>query len=382
MESLQFAEWFKSVLIPHCAKINGNKLLLMDGHASHISLEIVQLARENSIHFLIFPPHATHEIQPLDVAVFGPAKKAWRQIVSEHVNSTGFSNVEKSDFPKLFAEISNRNLGFLRRHIVAGFEATGIFPFNPAAFKPKTQLITTCHEQNQSTQMIEKGHEQNQSTHLVTTCHEQNQSTQMVSKSPLVGTASHLDDIIGLEEDGLSNDSISIYSGELMDYESSSESDENMDTTDSDLEIVKFVKPPQTKCSFEARAESNSSLQSTQQGLSNAIRGFIQNAFVQKPKSNVKRLKVNRPMAQCMTEEQILEEKKKRDEREIQKKIKATERKEKAALKKQQMEEKKKATQEKKKISLAKKQATQAATEKKKKYLFKVFDFNELKFFT
>jgi hypothetical protein len=138
-------------------------------------------------------------------------------------------------------------------------------------------MIQIGHEQNQSTQMIQIGHEQNQSS-----C-----EPVKLNKSPLVGTASLLDELIELEENDESIDSISIYSGELMDFghedESSSEDEEYMDTTDSELEIVSVVKPPLTKCSVQARAESISSLQSTQQGLSNAIRGFIQMHLLKSP---------------------------------------------------------------------------------------------------
>ena len=42
----------------------------MDGHCSHISLELIQLAQENDIHLLCLPSHTSHLLQPLDVGVF------------------------------------------------------------------------------------------------------------------------------------------------------------------------------------------------------------------------------------------------------------------------------------------------------------------------
>ena len=45
-----------------------------DGHHSHISLELLKVARSNDIHLVCLPPHVTHLIQPLDVSVFGPVK--------------------------------------------------------------------------------------------------------------------------------------------------------------------------------------------------------------------------------------------------------------------------------------------------------------------
>ena len=49
-------------------------LLLLDNHKSHISLESVNFCRENHIMLLSFPPHCSHELQPLDKCVYGPFK--------------------------------------------------------------------------------------------------------------------------------------------------------------------------------------------------------------------------------------------------------------------------------------------------------------------
>ena len=42
----------------------------MDGHSSHVSIEVIQLARDNGVHLLCLPSHTTHILQPLDVGVF------------------------------------------------------------------------------------------------------------------------------------------------------------------------------------------------------------------------------------------------------------------------------------------------------------------------
>ena len=75
-------------------------LLIFDGHHSHISLELIELARENNIHLLCLPPHTTHLLQPLDVGVFGPLKQAWKKILKEHQIETCACTVTKEDFPR------------------------------------------------------------------------------------------------------------------------------------------------------------------------------------------------------------------------------------------------------------------------------------------
>lgn len=50
-------------------------LLLLDNHHSHMSLDIINFARDSGIIMLSFPPHTSHKLQPLDRAVYGPFKK-------------------------------------------------------------------------------------------------------------------------------------------------------------------------------------------------------------------------------------------------------------------------------------------------------------------
>lgn len=40
-------------------------LLLVDGHASHKTLEAVTFCRDDGIDVICFPPHTTHRLQPL-----------------------------------------------------------------------------------------------------------------------------------------------------------------------------------------------------------------------------------------------------------------------------------------------------------------------------
>lgn len=51
------------------------KLLLVDNHCSQLSLPVLDLAKDNGVVMLPYPPHCSHKLQPLDVSVFGPFKK-------------------------------------------------------------------------------------------------------------------------------------------------------------------------------------------------------------------------------------------------------------------------------------------------------------------
>ena len=55
---------------------NRRRLLIMDGHASHVNFQFLQACDERRISFIIFPPHSTHRLQPLDVGIFSPLSTA------------------------------------------------------------------------------------------------------------------------------------------------------------------------------------------------------------------------------------------------------------------------------------------------------------------
>jgi hypothetical protein len=50
-------------------------LLLLDNHQSHLAVNVLDLAKENGVVLLSFPPHTSHNLQPLDRSVYGPSKK-------------------------------------------------------------------------------------------------------------------------------------------------------------------------------------------------------------------------------------------------------------------------------------------------------------------
>ena len=60
---------FFKYVVPDCPV-----LLLTDGHKSHINLDVIDICHENNIILFCLPPHSTHALQPLDVAIFKSLK--------------------------------------------------------------------------------------------------------------------------------------------------------------------------------------------------------------------------------------------------------------------------------------------------------------------
>lgn len=60
------------------------RLLIIDGHESHNSVDFQDYCREYKIITLQMPPHSSHLLQPLDVGCFSPLKRAYgNEIMAE-----------------------------------------------------------------------------------------------------------------------------------------------------------------------------------------------------------------------------------------------------------------------------------------------------------
>jgi hypothetical protein len=109
----------------------GKTLLIMDGHRSHIDADAFRMADDENISILLLPAHTSHELQPLDKAVFKSLKTAfYMQSKAWHCQHPGRS-LSKLSFSQVFTPAWNK--AATRENAVAGFQATGIFPLNPLA---------------------------------------------------------------------------------------------------------------------------------------------------------------------------------------------------------------------------------------------------------
>ncbi|XP_030752233.1 uncharacterized protein LOC115879477 [Sitophilus oryzae] len=76
MQDTEFLKYLQHFQKYASATIDHRVLLLLDNHASHISIQALDYCSESGIVVLSFPPHCSHKLQPLDRSVYGPLKKA------------------------------------------------------------------------------------------------------------------------------------------------------------------------------------------------------------------------------------------------------------------------------------------------------------------
>ena len=137
MEKANFLEWFKKMFLPAIQHLSTQPgvALFVDGHHSHMSLELIELAREKGVHLVCFPPHMTHILQPLDVSVYHPLKQSWAGVLKQYKLESMAENVNKPVFSSLIRKLWE--CSFKPSHLIAGFRATGLYPVDKAVVQGK-----------------------------------------------------------------------------------------------------------------------------------------------------------------------------------------------------------------------------------------------------
>jgi hypothetical protein len=103
------------------------RLLILDGHGSHVTNDFIDYCDDHRILLAIMPPHSTHTLQPLDVVLFKPLSTAYSNQLSSHLQrSQGLVPIRKGDFFPLFWRAWE--VSFRKETILKSFEATGIWP--------------------------------------------------------------------------------------------------------------------------------------------------------------------------------------------------------------------------------------------------------------
>ena len=79
-------------------------LLIIDGHTTHIDLDISQFCKEDRILLYCLPPHSSHISQPLDVGFFAPLKANWKKAVDSFRMANIGQEITKEVFARVFKE--------------------------------------------------------------------------------------------------------------------------------------------------------------------------------------------------------------------------------------------------------------------------------------
>jgi hypothetical protein len=123
-------EWLTTVFEPSTRPADPtlHRLPVMDGHGSHITTNVIAHCMKHAIDLLILPPHTSHMLQPLDVSVFGPLKRALAK-ETDAVSRVDYGRIQRVEWTEMY--IRARENAFTSANIVSGWRATGLNPLSP-----------------------------------------------------------------------------------------------------------------------------------------------------------------------------------------------------------------------------------------------------------
>jgi len=124
-------EWFKRIFEPQSRKHQKGefRLLIVDGHASHVCSNVIQFCQDHQIVLLCLPSHTTHALQPLDVSYFGPLAQRYRNAMLRFTTLGRSYTISKEDFLILLQRCRDETAK--ESTIKGAFKKTGIYPYDP-----------------------------------------------------------------------------------------------------------------------------------------------------------------------------------------------------------------------------------------------------------
>ncbi|KAJ3521022.1 hypothetical protein NM208_g13473 [Fusarium decemcellulare] len=131
-------EWLKH--FDRCTAKRSNsryRLLILDGHESHHSIDFERYCEENKIIRLCMPPHSSHLLQPLDVGCFSVLKRAYGREI-DHLIRCSITHVSKTEFFPAFHAAHEATM--TEGNIKGAFRGAGLVPLDPESVISKLDV--------------------------------------------------------------------------------------------------------------------------------------------------------------------------------------------------------------------------------------------------
>ena len=122
-------QWLKKIFERYTKPKNDRtrRLLLIDGHSSHVNMDFIDWADRHRIIVMILPPHTTHRLQPLDVGMFQALSTAYSKELDDLMDKgIGRVHMSKRFFYKFFKRAWDAS--FTEENIQSAFRKPGVWP--------------------------------------------------------------------------------------------------------------------------------------------------------------------------------------------------------------------------------------------------------------
>lgn len=92
-------KWLESIFLPSTRPdIDRYRLLILDGHGSHISIDFLWTCKQHEVKLLFLPAHSSHILQPLDISAFSIIKSRYRSEIAELAQLLDAAPIKKERF--------------------------------------------------------------------------------------------------------------------------------------------------------------------------------------------------------------------------------------------------------------------------------------------
>ena len=130
--------WLTEVFLPKTYNGGNWRLLLLDGHGSHITGEFQYECLVNQVILIYLLPHSSHLLQPCDLGPFAHLKRAYSNHLKAYI-SQGKAQLSRPQFNLLYER--TRRAGLTEQYIKAGWSRTGLYPYNPQRVLQSNELV-------------------------------------------------------------------------------------------------------------------------------------------------------------------------------------------------------------------------------------------------
>jgi hypothetical protein len=130
IDTYSFVEWLTKIFVPLSkASLTHRVLLLVDCHTTRFTFEAISAADAHGVDILTFPPHASHIMQPLDLAIFGPLKLFLEQYWTELLIESEVT-LDRLTLIQTIMRDDVFDKAFTYTNIARGWREGGLYPYN------------------------------------------------------------------------------------------------------------------------------------------------------------------------------------------------------------------------------------------------------------
>jgi hypothetical protein len=118
-------------------RVGPRRLLIMDSHSSHDTVQFRNYCKDHDIITLYIPPHSSHLLQPLDVGCFRPLKRAYSTEIEALVRYR-INHITKEEFLPAFKTAYDKTI--IKDNIIRSFRGVGLVPHDENAVLSKLDI--------------------------------------------------------------------------------------------------------------------------------------------------------------------------------------------------------------------------------------------------